>query len=414
MLVAIVALLFVSFFLSGSETALTAVNKMKVRSAAENGDKPSKKLLKMVSKPDELITAILIGNNISNIALPTIVTIVAIDYGVNVGLATAVLTLTIIIFAEVLPKSVAATFAEKIAYIVAPVIRLVMFIFKPLTYLLNIFTGVVIRVISKGEKVQASFSKEELKTMVDIATHEGTFDDEETQRIKGVIDFYSKDVRDALKTPRIEIVGIPEESTLDEAREIILNNNHTRYPVYREDMDHIVGVFHSKLLLQWANEPGTTLDDFTDNNPLFIVETTSIEKVFKMMLKEKKHLAIVMDEYGGTNGIISHEDIIEAMIGQEIADETDEDEDVLIRELTSDHIICNGKLGIRRLNDVFRTKIPEEEDIVAGFLYKEIGHIPEEGETLEHNYLFFEVLEMDDNRIVEAKITKLPDEEEED
>ncbi|WP_026699683.1 hemolysin family protein [Salibacterium aidingense] len=409
MLAAIIFLLCVSLFLSGSETALTAVNKMKVQSRAENGEASSKKLLHMISHPDELITAILIGNNISNIMLPTLVTIAALDYGVNVGLATAVLTVVIIVFSEVLPKSIAATFADKIAYLVAPVIRFIMTIFKPLTALLSLFTGAVIRVISKGQKEQISFSKEELKTMVDIGSSEGTFETEETQRIKGVIDFYNKDVKDALKTPRMDIVGIPAESSYKEAEAIILKHNHTRYPVYDGNMDHIIGVFHSKLLLQWANAPGKSLSDFTDNYPLYIVETTNIEKVFKMMLKEKKHLAIVLDEYGGTTGIISHEDIIEAMIGQEIADETDEEEDVLIKELSEDHIVCHGKLGIRRLNDLFRSRIPEEEDIIAGFLYKEMEHIPGEGETLEYHSLFFEIIKMDKNRIEQVKIKKLPE-----
>ncbi|SFO91734.1 hemolysin family protein [Salibacterium halotolerans] len=410
MIAAIIVLLCVSLFLSGSETALTAVNQMKVKSRADNGDKASQKLLHMISRPDEMITAILIGNNISNITLPTLVTIVALDYGINVGIASAALTVTIIIFSEVLPKSTAATFADRIAYLVAPVIRAVMTVFKPLTFLLSHFTGAVIRIISKGEKEQSSFSKEELKTMVDIGSSEGTFESDETQRIKGVIDFYNKDVKDALKTPRIDITGIPAGSSYDEAEAIVLENNHTRYPVYDGDMDHIIGIFHSKLLLRWAQEPHRSLADFTDNYPLYIVETTNIERVFKMMLKEKKHLAIVLDEYGGTSGIISHEDIIEAMIGQEIADETDDGEEKLIEELSEKHIVCHGKLGLRRLNDLFRESIPEEEDIIAGFLYKEMGHIPREEDKLEYDSLYFEILKMNQNRIEKVRITKMTEE----
>ncbi|MGY4688637.1 hemolysin family protein [Salibacterium sp. K-3] len=413
MIAAIIILLCVSLFLSGSETALTAVNQMKVKSRADNGDKASQKLLHMISRPDEMITAILIGNNISNITLPTLVTIVALDYGISVGIASAVLTVTIIVFSEVLPKSTAATFADRIAYLVAPVIRFVMILFKPLTKLLSLFTGAVIRVISGGEKEQSSFSKEELKTLVDIGSSEGTFENEETQRIKGVIDFYNKDVKDALKTPRIDITGIPAGSTYDEVEAVVLQNNHTRFPVYDGTMDHIIGIFHATLLLHWAKQPEKSLEDFTDNYPLYIVETTNIEKVFKMMLKEKKHLAVVLDEYGGTSGIISHEDIIEAMIGQEIADETDNEEDMLIEEMSETHILCHGKLGIRRLNDLFRENIPEDEDIIAGFLYKELGRIPDEGATLTYDSLLFEIVKMNKNRIEKVKMTKMPEEEEE-
>lgn len=398
--------MLMSFFLSGSETALTAVNKMKLKTKAENNDHKSEKLLELVSKPDELITAILIGNNIANIMLPTLVTIIAIEYGFNVGVATGILTVVLIIFAEVLPKSIAATFADKIAYLVFPIIRILLVIFKPLTFLLSKFTRAIIKILSKNAPESVSVSKEELITMVDIATTEGTFREEETQRIKGVIDFYNLDVRDALKTPRMEVEGIPFDATIEEAKSIVLDNRFTRYPVYKENMDNIVGVFHSKLLLTWSTQPEKTLKDFTDLEPLFVYEFHSIDKVFKMMMKERKHLAIVLDEYGGTKGIITHEDILEAMLGQEIEDETDEDSEVLIEELTDNHIIVHAKLAIRRINEAFKTKIPEDEDILAGFLIKELGHFPKEGETFEYHHLHFEVKSIEDNRLKLVEIKK--------
>lgn len=406
MFIAILFFMLMSFFLSGSETALTAVNKMKLKSKAENNDKKSQKLLELVSKPDELITAILIGNNIANIMLPTLVTIIAIEYGFNVGVATGILTVALIIFAEVLPKSIAATFADKIAYLVFPVIRVLLVIFKPLTWLLSKFTRAIIKLLSKNTPESVSVSKEELITMVDIATSEGTFHEEETLRIKGVIDFYNLDVRDALKTPRMEIEGIPFDATIEEAKDIVMDNRFTRYPVYKENMDNIVGVFHSKLLLAWSTQPEKTLKDFTDLEPLFVYEFHSIDKVFKMMMKERKHLAIVLDEYGGTKGLITHEDILEAMLGQEFEDETDEDSEILIEELTANHIIVHAKLAIRRINEVFKTKIPEEEDILAGFLLKEMGHFPEEGETFEYHHLHFEIKSIEENRLKLVEIKK--------
>ncbi|WP_100330689.1 hemolysin family protein [Bacillus xiapuensis] len=406
MFLAILFFIMMSAFLSGSETALTAVNKMKLKTRAENNDKKARRLLALVSKPDELITAILIGNNIANIMLPTLVTIIAIQYGINVGIATGILTVFLIIFGEVLPKTIAATFSDRIAYKVVPVISLLLVLLKPITFLLSKFTGFIISFLSKGKAKPVSFSKEELKTMVDIASQEGTFQSEETLRIKGMIDFYAKGVHDALKTPRMDIVGIPVGSSYEEAQSIILDHNYTRYPVYNGDMDHIVGVFHSKMLLKWSLTPEAPLEQFADNHPLFIVESTPIERVFKMMLKEKKHIAIVLDEYGGTAGIITHEDIIEAMIGLEIEDETDQDEEVLIQELTDTHMICSGRLSIPRLNQAFNTKIPEAEGFLASFLFKEFGHIPTEGETLKYHHLLFEIKEMEYNRIKKVKITK--------
>ncbi|MCM3402533.1 CNNM domain-containing protein [Cytobacillus oceanisediminis] len=406
MFIAIMFFMFMSFFLSGSETALTAVNKMKLKSRADNNDKKSQRILEVVSKPDEMITSILIGNNIANIMLPTLVTIIALDYGFNVGVATGILTVALILFAEVLPKSVAASFADKIAYLVFPVIRVIMIILKPVTFLISKFTRGIIKFLSKNQADSVSVSKEELITMVDIATSEGTFHEEETQRIKGIIDFYNLDVSDALKTPRMEIEGIPYDATIEEAKDIVMNNRFTRYPVYKDNMDNIVGVFHSKILLAWSSKPEKTLKDFTDLEPLFVYEFHSIDKVFKMMMKERKHLAIVLDEYGGTKGIISHEDILEAMLGQEIEDETDEGSEILIDELTENHIIVHAKLSIRRINEAFKTKIPEDEDILAGFLLKEIGHFPAEGETLDYHHLHFEIKSIEDNRLKLVEIKK--------
>lgn len=346
MFAAIVFFMLMSFFLSGSETALTAINKMKLKTKAEKRDIKSEKLLKLISKPDELITAILIGNNIANIMLPTLVTIIAIKYGFNVGLATGLLTVILIIFCEVLPKSIAASLSDKVAYAVYPVINILLIILKPLTFLLSRFTRAVIKLFAKNPPSSLAVSREELMTMVDIAATEGTFRNEETRTIKGVIGFYSLDVHDALKTPRIEMEGIPYDSTFEKAREIVLHNKYSRYPVYKENMDEVVGVFHSKLLLAWSLNPEKTMKDFADHNPLFVFEFHSIERVFKLMMRERKHMAIVLDEYGGTNGLITLEDIIESMLGQEIEDETDEEpEPILAKEKSTGRNGIQGELA---------------------------------------------------------------------
>lgn len=370
MIIAIIFLLFVSFFFSGSETALTAANKMKLQTKAGNGDKKSEKLLKLISKPSEFITTILIGNNISNILLPTLVTALAIDYGFNIGVATAILTVTIIIFSEVIPKSIAASFSERIAYIIYPVIRFFVIFFKPITFLLNKFTGYITRSLSKGEVENVSFSKDEFRAIVDIAGSEGMLEKEESFRIKGALDFQNLNVKDVLKTPRVDIVPLPNTATYEEVRDTVLENNFTRYPVYSESIDSIVGIFHSKYLIQWSIEPKQTLQSLSDLEPLIVYELHSIERVFRRMTKEKKHMAIVLDEYGGTEGIITHEDIIETMIGLEIEDELDSENNSVIEKVTETEIICDGKITLHYLNSIFNTEIPEEEDVLAGYLLK--------------------------------------------
>jgi putative hemolysin len=405
-IIAIIILLFVSFFFSGSETALTAANKMKLQTKASNNDKKSEKLLDLVSKPSEFITAILIGNNIANILLPTLVTMVALEYGVNVAIASAVLTITIIVFSEVLPKSVAAAFPDKIAYIVYPVIRFFTILFKPLTMLLNGMTGLIIKVLSKNDEDNVSISKEDLRTMVDIAGTEGTFKREESFRIKGVLDFQDLNVKDVLKTPRIDIVAVPHDATYEEVRDIVIQNQYTRYPVYDGDIDNIIGVFHSKYLLTWSIEPEKKLEEYCDLDPMVFFEFHSIEMVFRQMTRDRKHLAIVLDEYGGTEGILTHEDIIEAMIGLEIEDEMDLESEKLVEKLTDTEIICDGKITLHRLNSIFNTDIPEEEDVLSGYLLTEFNQFPQQGDILEKDNLHFRVLEVDGRTLKQIQIVK--------
>lgn len=406
MIIAIIFLLFVSLFFSGSETALTAANKMKLQSRAKKDDKKAGKLLDLLSHPSEFITTILIGNNIANILLPTLVTTLAIEYGFSVGLASAILTVTIIIFSEVIPKSVAAAFPDRIALTVYPVIRFFVIIFKPITIVLNRLTGFITNALSKGQTNESSISKEELRTMVDIADSEGTFNEAESHRIKGVLDFYNLNVKDVLKTPRVDMIAIDQEAGFEEVRDMVVQHPFTRYPVYGEDIDDIIGVFHSKYLISWAMEPEKPFMDYTYKDPLVVYEFHKIEWVFRKMTKEKKHMAIVLDEYGGTEGVLTHEDVIEAMIGLEIEDEMDVESDSIIEKISETELICDGKITLRRLNSIFDTEIPEEEDVLAGYLIKEFNDFPDEGDVLEQDNLTFKVLEIEGRMVRKVQIIK--------
>ncbi|GKV55937.1 hemolysin [Sporosarcina sp. NCCP-2222] len=410
MFIALGFFLFMSFFLSGSETALTAVNRMKVQLRAEQGEKKSIKLQKLISKPDRMITAILIGNNVANIMMPTIVTMIAIDKGLNVGLMTGILTVILIVFGEVLPKTISATFADRIAYAVAPTISVVVKVMTPLTALLALFTNIFIRIISKGAVTEATLTKEELRSMVDIASTEGTFEQDESLRLKGILDFPDKDVSDVLETHRTDVIGLPIEANYEEVRDTILEYFYTRYPVYEESIDKVIGVFYSKSLIEWSMHPEKKLSELIDHNPLFVVQTASVEKVFKLMLAKKKHLAIVLDEYGGTLGIVTHEDIIEEMIGQDIEDETDIDEEVLVYESDHHQLICHGRLEIVEVMELLHVGLPTDHETIGGFVMQELGHVPEPGERFTYENLFFEIEEMDRSRIVKMKITKRQEE----
>lgn len=406
--IAIALLFMASFFFSGSETALTAANKMRLQTKAAQGDKKSERLLNLVTNANDFIPGILIANNVPNITLPSLVTIVALEYGWSVGLATGILTVMIIIFSEVLPKSIAAAFPDRIAYLVYPPMKVVLTLLKPFTYLLNKFTQLIIKLLGKNDANQASFSKDEMRAMVDIGLTEGTFKNDEVYRLKGMLDFEHLNVADVLQTPRIDVQGISADVTFEEARETLLDNQYTRYPVYEEDIDHIIGVFHSKFVLKWSQEPNKPIREIADLQPLYVYEFHPVNRVFQKMLQEKKHFAIVLDEYGGTEGIITHEDLIEAMIGQDIEDETDVD-DVLIEEQSESRLVCDGKISLRRLNNAFNVNIPEEEDNLASFLIHQFGYLPTRGEQLNYKELRFEILAMDEKKVERVQITKTID-----
>ena len=413
MIFAIIFLLFASLFFSGSETALTSTNRIKLQTKVKNGDNKSEKLLKLVSRPSEFITTILIGNNIANIILPALVTTIAIEHGFSVSAATAALTIVIILVAEIIPKSIAAAFPEKVAYLVYPIINLIIIILKPITLVINKLTDFITYTLSKNEPETVSVSKEELRAIIDIADSEGMLERDESNRIKGVLDFDNLNIKDVLKTPRIEIVAIPYTATFDEVQEVIITNQFSRYPVYDDGIDNIIGVLHAKDLIRWSMNPSQPLIEIIDNEPLIAYEFHSVERVFRQMTKEKKHMAIVLDEYGGTEGIITHEDIIETMIGLEIEDETDLEGSLLIEKLTDTEIICDGKITLHHLNSIFGTDIPEEDDVLAAFLLKTINNIPEENKVIDIDDLTYKILKVNGRTIEQVQIIKRLEELEE-
>ncbi len=407
MIFVVIFLLFMSLFFSGSETALTAVNKLKLQSKAEGGDQRAGKLYNLVSKPSQFITTILIGNNIANLIVPVLVTSMAIQYGWSVTIASVVLTVTIIIFAEVIPKSIAAAFPERISHMVRPIISFLNVVFYPITFLLNSLTDVITRFLSKGSQPSWTVSREEIVNLVRIADTEGAIEGVESQRLKGILDFRDLNVKDVMTTPRTEMVAVHVDDSYEAVRDKIIDEMHTRYPVYNENLDNIVGMFHSKYLLQWSLSPEQPLMNFCDNDPFTVREFQNVEDVLRRMSKQRRHLAIVLDEYGGTEGVLTHEDIIETMLGFEIEDETDLKNDSVVRAFSDDKILCDGKITLHRLNQLFDTDIPQEEDTLSGFLLSVFEEVPAVNDVTHLDNLEFKIIEMEDNMIRLVKITKL-------
>ena len=277
---------------------------------------------------------------------------------------------------------------------------------RPITVILNAMTDSITRALSKGEVRSSSVSKDELMAIVDLADSEGELLSDESYRITATLNFQKLNVKDVMTTPRTEVVAVQKDTSFDDVRDLVISEMYTRYPVYDENQDDIVGVFHSKYLLQWSLEPEKTLMDFADKDPLRVDEFESVNKVLRKMSRERKHLAIVIDEYGGTEGILTHEDIIESMLGFEIEDETDIHNDSLVDSMTENEIVCDGKITLHRLNSVFGTEIPEEEDTLSGYLYKMFNDVPEDNDVHIEDELQFTVLQMEENTIRKVQILK--------
>jgi CBS domain containing-hemolysin-like protein len=406
-IIAIIILLFVlSIFFSISETALTHLSMVKLQTQAKAEDKKAQKLLELTDSPSELYTVTVIGNNIVDLSLVALVTIWTYDQSFNTILAVAIAILAVIIFAEIIPKAIGRAIPMEIAYAVFPFVQLIIKIFKPIIWLFNKVAVITANRFHGDGDEEVSVSKDELRTLVDLAGVEGTFRQDESYRIKGVLDFYHLNVRDVMKTPRVDIVALPLDSTYEEVRDFSVRNRFTRYPIYDEDLDNIVGIMHTKYLLSWSVDPSRKLEEFMDNDPLVVYEFQPVEEIFKKMTKERRHLAIVLDEYGGTEGIVTHEDIIEGMIGLEIHDEMDKENEVLIERLTPTKVICDGKVTLHRLNTIFQTEIPEEEDVLAAYLLSEFKDFPKAGDILERNDLTFKILSVEDRSIRRVQIVK--------
>lgn len=333
MIIAIIFLLLVSFFFSLSETALTAANKSKFQTEAKNGNQRSQKLSQLLDKPSEFITTILIIKNISNIILPVLVTLIAIKMQFNVLVAIIIMIIIIVLVSEVIPKAIAAANPDKTSRIVYPIIRSFVIILKPITKMLNTITSKISKSFSNDKSDDNQYSKEEIRTMLIVAGREGAFNETEQNRLKGVLDFENLKIKDVDTTPRVNVVAFPKDISFDEAYDTVMNEPYTRYPIYDEDIDHVVGVFHSKYLLAWSKKKYESITNFS-SDPLFVNEHNRAEWILRKMTVSRKHLAIVLDEFGGTDAIVSHEDLIEELLGMEIEDELDKEEEEKLEKQT--------------------------------------------------------------------------------
>lgn len=402
--------IILSAFFSATETAFSSINKIKMISLAENGNKKAAAVLSIVEKYDKFLTTVLVGNNVVNILLASLATIffvskVGDEYGTTVS--TVVTTVIVLIFGEITPKSLAKEFPEKFSMFALPFVKFLMFIFAPLCFIFSVWTKLISK-INKNEE-EDTITDDELLTIVKEAENEGGLDKHESELIQNAIAFDDRQALDIL-TPRVDVVAIPVDAEEEEVNKIFSDSGYSRLPVYDGSLDNIVGIIHQKDFHEGVDEGKTISEIFKE--PVFVTPTLKISNLLRELQKEKAHIAVVVDEYGGTAGIVTMEDILEELVG-EIWDEHDEIEEE-VTEVCENIYLLQGTVLLDEMCDLLGIKCEESEaDTVSGFIMEQLGHIPVEGETFEYENLKIEITEVVARRITEVKIEVIPVEEEE-
>ncbi|WP_170331302.1 HlyC/CorC family transporter [Ruegeria arenilitoris] len=418
---AILLLLVLSGFFSGSETALTASSRGKLRAQADKGSRGAQKALDITDDNERLIGSVLLGNNLVNILAASLATALFTRlFGESgVALATLVMTLLVLIFAEVLPKTYAITNAEKAAAAVAPIISVVVTVFSPMVAAVRLLVRGVLRLF--GVQIDPDSNilavREEIAGALHLGHSEGVVEKEDRDRILGALDLGDRTVEEImLHRSNIEMIDA------DDAPEAILQqclkSPHTRLPVFRDEQENIVGVVHAKDLFRAmyahagaSEEDSDRLKSFdiskVANAPYFVPETTTLDDQMREFLRMHSHFALVVDEYGSLRGLITLEDILEEIVG-EIADEFDIEEDVPVTRTEDGQFLVEGAMTIRDANRAMDWSLPDEEaNTIAGLVIHEAQMIPVTGQVFSFHGFRFEVTAREGNRITELKIRPL-------
>ncbi len=399
-------LLGLSSFFSASETALMSLSKIRIRHMVEEDIKGAALVNKLIENPNKLLSAILVGNNVVNIGASALATSLFIKlFGANgVAIATAFMTILVLIFGEITPKSLAAQNSEDVSLKVSKPIAFVVSALNPIIVVFNYLTKFVIKFLGGEPNVHQPFiTEEELRTMVDVSHEEGVLEVEEKEMIHNVFEFGDLQAKDVM-IQRTDVIGVDVTSTYEEIMEIFKEEQFSRMPIYEENIDDIVGILNVKDLVFVENKKEKfNIKDYM-REAFYTYEYKKITDLFKEMRIERTHMAIILDEYGGTAGIVTMEDLLEEIVG-DIEDEYDAEEDDEIQVVKEDEYIVDGSVRISLVNDMIGTHIESEEfDSIGGVIIGQLGRLPEEGEIVEYENIRFTVESIDKNRIKKVRI----------
>ena len=382
-LAAILVLLACSAFFSASETAYSSVNQIRLKSRADNGDATAQRVLSLAKRYDNLLSTILIGNNVVNIALTSLATVffttrISAVYGAS--LSTIVCTVVVLIFGEITPKSLAKEMPERVAIAVSPVLEALVTIFTPINFLFGAWKNFLAKRFHTGES-NDGITDAELVTMVNEAENDGELTDRESELIRSAIEFDDVEVEEVL-TPRVDVVAVADDISMEELADAFDDSGYSRLPVYHESIDNIIGVVHEKDYYAAVRKGKPTMDELITPT-LYTTGSTQISALLRTLREQHHHLAVVVDEYGGTEGIVTLEDILEELVG-EIWDEHDEETEEFRRQ-TNGSWLVSGSASVDDLCE--ELEIPDNHDIdsitVSGLVQECTGHLPKVGDHFQ-------------------------------
>ena len=420
MVIVLVVLIALSAVFSSAETAFLSTNKIRLRNLQEDGEKKAGLVLDLLENQNRLISTLLVGNNIVNISSSALATKMATDYfgDAGVGIATGIMTLLVLVFGEVVPKNLAAAHAEGWAMFVAPFIKLISVILTPLVFLLTKLSDTVVRFSKKNEEEDPTITEDEFKILVNVGQEEGVFDESETEMINSIMEFDETYVK-AIMVPRIDIVAVDVDDSINDALRLIIDGGHSRIPAYEESIDNIVGILYAKDIFEHLN---ANFDELKVKELIrdayYIPETKKVSDLLNELRLKKVHMAIILDEYGGTNGLVTIEDLIEEIIG-DIQDEYDAEEDLIVMH-SDNQLVADARAPIGDVEEAFDMELDEEiledseADTIGGLAFEHLGGIPEVNDEVTVGRFLIRIVNVSGRRITKVEVTLLPPEEEED
>ena len=401
-IIIMLACVVLSAYFSATETAFSSLNKTRLKTIAEKGNKKAQLALNLSDNYDKLISTILIGNNIVNILLASLGTVVFVNLYGDIGatISTAVVTVIVLIFGEISPKSIAKDCPERFAMFSSPMIKTLIFLFTPLNFLFSLWK----KLISKVFNVQndTKMSQEELLMLVDEVEQDGSIDSDESDLLRNAIEFSDRKAEDIL-THRVDIEAVSVDADKEEIAKVFSQTKFSRLPVYKDNIDNIIGVIHQKDFYIGGGITQKPLEEII-TSVLFVQESERLDDLLKMLQKHKTHVAVVLDEYGGTCGLVTMEDILEELVG-EIWDEHDEIvEDY--KQISDNHYIVDCTVNMEDFSEFFDVNIETESISLSGWVMEQLGKIPEKDDSFTFENLAVKVIQIDSHRVVKVDVIK--------